>query len=257
MRVDTLGDQVVVGDLMKSVNFLRIDRETSTLTEVGRDYNAHWMTQVRFLTPDRAIGADNLGNVLVLAKTRDPNVAAGDDAREDGGGRCIVEVEAAIHVGEVINAVAPGGLSRVQDDVPCLVTNQHLLGGACGSIFLMGQLERHHYEVLRALQNNILAMTGGGCDASHGEWRQLARERRRRGKAVPAFIDGDVIGRFVEMAAEEQEAVVVGRFGGPLTRSTAAQRSANASSGLAPVQDVGLAPNAVLAIVESVLSAHT
>ncbi|KAJ6314556.1 hypothetical protein OIU78_018102 [Salix suchowensis] len=59
LYVQTRGDFIVVGDLMKSISLLIYKHEEGAIEERARDYNANWMSAVEILDDDIYLGAEN------------------------------------------------------------------------------------------------------------------------------------------------------------------------------------------------------
>ncbi|KAJ0084049.1 hypothetical protein Patl1_30303 [Pistacia atlantica] len=57
--VQTHGDFIVVGDLMKSISLLIYKHEEGAIEERAHDYNANWMSAVEILDDDIYLGAEN------------------------------------------------------------------------------------------------------------------------------------------------------------------------------------------------------
>jgi DNA damage-binding protein 1 len=56
LHLDSCGDFVIVGDLMKSISLLLYRPVEGTLDEISRDYLAKWMTSIAMLDADYYIG---------------------------------------------------------------------------------------------------------------------------------------------------------------------------------------------------------
>ncbi|CAB4306932.1 unnamed protein product [Prunus armeniaca] len=68
LYVQTRGDFIVVGDLMKSISLLIYKHEESSIEERARDYNANWMSAVEILDDDVYLGAENFFNLFSVRK---------------------------------------------------------------------------------------------------------------------------------------------------------------------------------------------
>ena len=66
------GDNVVVGDLMKSISLLMYKASTEgsapVLEEIARDHRSNWMTAVEALDYETFLGAENGFNLFTLRK---------------------------------------------------------------------------------------------------------------------------------------------------------------------------------------------
>ncbi|KAJ6301878.1 hypothetical protein OIU77_016063 [Salix suchowensis] len=68
LYVQTRGDFIVVGDLMKSISLLIYKHEEGAIEERARDYNANWMSAVEILDDDIYLGAENNFNLFTVRK---------------------------------------------------------------------------------------------------------------------------------------------------------------------------------------------
>ncbi|KAG5139673.1 hypothetical protein JHK84_033441 [Glycine max] len=68
LYVQTRGDFIVVGDLMKSISLLIYKHEEGAIEERARDYNANWMSAVEIVDDDIYLGAENSFNLFTVRK---------------------------------------------------------------------------------------------------------------------------------------------------------------------------------------------
>lgn len=105
--LDTVGELLVVGDMMKSVNVLSLDSATDSLVEEARDPASNWITEVKAITKDAYVCAEGGFNLFGLQR----NIGAlshEDKARLDIAGH--------FHVGDLVTTMVPGSLVRGMDD---------------------------------------------------------------------------------------------------------------------------------------------
>ncbi|CAN0325980.1 unnamed protein product, partial [Laminaria digitata] len=62
------GDFIVVGDLMRSVSLLVYKAVDGAIEEIARDYHANWMTAVEMLSDDVYIGGESDCNIFTLRR---------------------------------------------------------------------------------------------------------------------------------------------------------------------------------------------
>lgn len=207
-----LGFLVAVGDLMKSVSILAVDLATDRLTEVGRDHEPHWMTEVAFIDQSSVLGADNLGNLFVLS--RDP--ASERHFASSTIPRWSLQARAGMHLGETVNRIVPGGLFRTQDAGAMgglQLLHPMLLATTVGSLYQFGQLPAREGALLAILQENLRKIIAPIGHLDHGEWRTMISERKTLRSQLPGFLDGDLLSRFLELPDRMQRVAVEG--GGP------------------------------------------
>ena len=69
LMIDTRGDFILVGDLMRSVMLLRYNAAFSTLEEAASETGDNWMTAVALADDCTAIGAEHHGNLFLAIRT--------------------------------------------------------------------------------------------------------------------------------------------------------------------------------------------
>ncbi|KAK8606233.1 hypothetical protein V6N13_102987 [Hibiscus sabdariffa] len=104
LYVQTRGDFIVVGDLMKSISLLIYKPEEGAIEERARDYNANWMSAVEIFDDDVYLGAENNFNLLTVRKNSE---GATDEKRNR------LEVVGEYHLGEFVNRFHHGSLVYV------------------------------------------------------------------------------------------------------------------------------------------------
>ena len=201
VKLDTCGELIVVGDLMKSAFLLRLDESGERLVEMARDYEAHWMTEVRFIDHGQVLGADNLGNVFVMAPTPDKNPPGGQQG---------LRMRAAFHLGEIVNKIDAGTLARRMTGQVDLLQDPQLLGTTCGGVYQFGRLNVAHYKLLKAIERNVIAVASPVGGLSHTTWREMATDLRKPAPPVEHFVDGDAVLKFLELPEDLQKAVIFG-----------------------------------------------
>ena len=66
------GDNVLVGDLLRSVTLLQYKANETTLEEVARDYNSNYMRAVEIIgDEEHFLGADDSGNIFTVRRQSD------------------------------------------------------------------------------------------------------------------------------------------------------------------------------------------
>ena len=56
LYLQTRGDFIVAGDLMRSISLLTYKQVDGQIEEIARDFNANWMTAVDILDDDTFLG---------------------------------------------------------------------------------------------------------------------------------------------------------------------------------------------------------
>ncbi|KAL0300566.1 UNVERIFIED_CONTAM: DNA damage-binding protein 1 [Sesamum radiatum] len=196
LYVQTRGDFIVVGDLMKSISLLIYKHEEGAIEERARDYNANWMSAVEILDDDIYLGAENNFNLFTVRKNS-------EGATDEERGR--LEVVGEYHLGEFVNRFRHGSLvMRLPDsDVGQIPTV--IFGTVNGVIGVIASLPHEQYAFLEMLQTNLRKIIKGVGGLSHEQWRSFYNEK----KTVDAknFLDGDLIESFLDLSRNRMEEI--------------------------------------------------
>ncbi|KAI3937749.1 hypothetical protein MKW92_004607 [Papaver armeniacum] len=185
LYVQTRGDFIVVGDLMKSISLLIYKHEEGAIEERARDYNANWMTAVEILDDDIYLGAENNFNLFSVRKNSE-----GTTDEE----RARLESVGEYHLGESVNRFRHGSL------IPTVI-----FGTVNGVIGVIASLPQEHYLFLEKLQSNLVKVIKGVGGLNHEQWRSFNNEK----KTVDAknFLDGDLIESFLDLSRNRMEEI--------------------------------------------------
>jgi len=205
LYLQSRGDFILVGDLMKSVSLLQCTAASNVLTELARDFNANWMTAVSFLDDDTFLGAENWYNLFTARKNAD---ATTDEER----GR--LEVVGEYHLGEFVNRFRRGSLSMHVSESGASQLPMLLYGTVNGALGVVATLPEEDFAFFSKLQDKlrgteqrdgVIKAVGG---LSHAEWRSFHNDR----KTSPAFnfVDGDLVEAFLELSADRMREVADG-----------------------------------------------
>ncbi|CAJ2677173.1 DNA damage-binding protein 1 [Trifolium pratense] len=196
LYVQTRGDFIVVGDLMKSISLLIYKHEEGAIEERARDYSANWMSAVEILDDDIYLGAENSFNLFTVRKNSE---GATDEERSR------LEVAGEYHLGEFINRFRHGSLvMRLPDsDVGQIPTV--IFGTINGVIGVIASLPHEQYVFLEKLQSSLRKVIKGVGGLSHEQWRSFNNEK----KTVEArnFLDGDLIESFLDLNRNKMDEV--------------------------------------------------
>lgn len=196
LYVQSRGDFIVVGDLMKSISLLIYKHEEGAIEERARDYNANWMTAVEILDDDIYLGAENNFNLFTVRKNSD---AATDEERGK------LEVVGEYHLGEFVNLFRHGSLVMRLPDSESSQIPTVIFGTVNGVIGVIASLPQEQYQFLEKLQMNLVKVIKGVGGLSHEQWRSFSNER----KTVDAknFLDGDLIESFLDLSRNRMEEI--------------------------------------------------
>ncbi|KAH7289838.1 hypothetical protein KP509_30G020500 [Ceratopteris richardii] len=194
--VQSRGDFIVMGDLMKSISLLIYKPEEGAIEECARDYNANWMSAVEILDDDIYLGAENSFNLFTVRKNSD---AATDEERSK------LEVVGEYHLGEFVNRFRHGSLVMRLPDSETSQIPTVIFGTVNGVIGVIASLPQEQYMFLHKLQQNLVKVIKGVGGLSHEQWRSFSNER----KTVDAknFLDGDLIESFLDLSRSRMEEI--------------------------------------------------
>eukprot|EP01018_Ginkgo_biloba_P031082 Gb_27300 [translate_table: standard] len=196
LYVQSRGDFIVVGDLMKSISLLIYKHEEGAIEERARDYNANWMTAVEILDDDIYLGAENNFNLFTVRKNSD---AATDEER----GR--LEVVGEYHLGEFVNRFRHGSLVMRLPDSEASQIPTVIFGTVNGVIGVIASLPQDQYQFLEKLQLNLNKVIKGVGGLSHEQWRSFSSERKTTD--AKNFLDGDLIESFLDLNRNRMEEI--------------------------------------------------
>jgi len=199
LYIQSRGDFILVGDLMKSIALLQYSASTGELTELARDYNASWMTSVCFLDDDTMLGAENCFNLFVARKNSE---AATDEERQR------LDIVGEFHLGEFVNRFRRGGLAMQVSEGGAKPLPSLLFGTINGVLGLVVSLPETQHAFLAKVQTNMTKVIKGVGGLSHREYRSFCNERKTAEST--GFIDGDLVEAFLSLSDAEKSEVVNG-----------------------------------------------
>ncbi|KAG9145181.1 hypothetical protein Leryth_008967 [Lithospermum erythrorhizon] len=196
LYVQTRGDFIVVGDLMKSISLLIYKHEEGAIEERARDYNANWMSAVEILDDDIYLGAENNFNLFTVRKNSE---GATDEERSR------LEVVGEYHLGEFVNRFRHGSLvMRLPDsDVGQIPTV--IFGTINGVIGVIASIPHEQYVFLEKLQATLRKVIKGIGGLSHEQWRSFYNEKKTVDSK--SFLDGDLIESFLDLSRNRMEEI--------------------------------------------------
>ncbi|XP_031500678.1 DNA damage-binding protein 1 [Nymphaea colorata] len=196
LYVQTRGDFIIVGDLMKSISLLIYKHEEGAIEECARDYGANWMTAVEILDDDIYLGAENNFNIFTVRKNMD---AATDEERSR------LEVVGEYHLGEFVNRFRHGSLVMRMPDSDSGNIPTVIFATINGVIGVIASLPHDQYLFLEKLQMNLNKVIKGVGGLSHEQWRSFCNEKK---VSEPRnFLDGDLIESFLDLNRNRMEEI--------------------------------------------------
>ncbi|TMW57264.1 hypothetical protein Poli38472_003189 [Pythium oligandrum] len=236
LYMESRGDFIVVGDLMKSISLLNYKQLDGSMEEIAKDLNSNWMTSVGIIDDDTYIGSESDFNLFVVQRN---SGAASDEERSR------LETVGEYHLGEFVNrfrfgslvmqnnqstgsttstpALAAAATSSDMVDVhdndsampstsvassPSGIRNHSsmLFGTVSGMIGVVFSISKEEYQWLVRLQQAINKVIKGVGGFSHKEWRTF--ENRRTVNEARNFIDGDLIESLLDLPRDQVGKVI-------------------------------------------------
>ncbi|XP_076896669.1 DNA damage-binding protein 1-like [Bidens hawaiensis] len=196
LYVQTRGDFIVVGDLMKSISLLIYKHEEGAIEERARDYNANWMSAVEILDDDIYLGAENNFNLFTVRKNS-------EGATDEERGR--LEVVGEYHLGEFVNRFRHGSLVMRLPDSDIGQIPTVIFGTVNGVIGVIASLPQEQYLFMEKLQANLRKVIKGVGGLSHEQWRSFYNEKKTADSRN--FLDGDLIESFLDLKKNRMEEI--------------------------------------------------
>ncbi|KAI9993806.1 hypothetical protein PInf_016327 [Phytophthora infestans] len=223
LYMESRGDFIVVGDLMKSISLLSYKQLDGTIEEIAKDLNSNWMSAVGIVDDDTYIGSETDFNLFTVQRN---SGAASDEER----GR--LESVGEFHLGEFVNrfrygslvmqnssstsqtpsgvvSTGPTAMVDVGESAPAapVVQNQSMLfGTVSGMIGVILPISKDQYSFLLRVQQALTHVVKGVGGFSHKDWRTF--ENRRSVSEARNFIDGDLVESFLDLPKPQMTKVV-------------------------------------------------
>lgn len=218
LYIESRGDFIVVGDLMKSISLLSYKQLDGSIEEIAKDLNSNWMTALGIVDDDTYIGSETDFNLFAVQRN---SGAVSDEER----GR--LETVGEYHLGEFVNRFRYGSL--VMQNATALPTTSSsssdmvdigqqqalsaplrhesmLFGTVSGMIGVILPLSKDQFTFLTRVQSALTKVIKGVGGFSHKEWRTF--ENRRSISEAKNFVDGDLIESFLDLPKPQMAKVV-------------------------------------------------
>jgi len=196
LYVQSRGDFIVVGDLMKSISLLVYKPEEGAIELLACDFNTNWMTAVHFLDDDTYLGAENSFNLFSVKRNSD---SASEDLRQK------LEPVGQFHLGEFVNRFRKGSLVMQLPESGSSAMKTLIFGTVNGVIGIVASLAPEKYKMLHKLEQCLNQVIKGVGGLSHQKWRSFYNERKV--EEASGFIDGDLIESYLDLRKERMDQV--------------------------------------------------
>uniref|UniRef100_A0A0K0DAZ2 DNA damage-binding protein 1 n=1 Tax=Angiostrongylus cantonensis TaxID=6313 RepID=A0A0K0DAZ2_ANGCA len=161
------GDQVLVGDLMRSITILNYKAVESIFEEVAKDYRGMWMSAVEFIDAETALGAEAGHNLFTCEIDRGTDNA--DEKRRLEAGM--------FYLGEMVNVFQRGSLVSSHVDNPLPIEKPILFGTVDGTIGLIVQLPEKYFKFFSDVEKGVARETDNCMRIDHAVYRQFTSEK--------------------------------------------------------------------------------
>ncbi|RQM27715.1 hypothetical protein B5M09_002429 [Aphanomyces astaci] len=196
LYMESRGDFIAIGDLMKSISLLQYKALDGSLEEVAKDLNSNWMAAVDILDDDHFIGSETDFNLFCVERQ---SGATTDEERSRLD--CVSEY----HVGEFVNRFRHGSLV-MQEQGQATTRTPLLFGTVSGMIGCILPLDNAQYGFLRRVESALNQVIKGVGGLLHKEWRMY--ESKRTVNEARGFVDGDLIEGFLDLTKPHQQKAV-------------------------------------------------
>ncbi|CAE7680552.1 DBB1 [Symbiodinium sp. CCMP2592] len=195
------GNDILVGDIMRSVSLLRFNESQEPSFEVlAYDQLSAWSTAVDMLSETHFLCADDCGNLMSLVPG-EVTKAQPDQATSEVK---ILERMGRLHTGEFVNRFRKGSLGlKVSTQQKTTSTIWASVSGAFGLVIPL-PCDKSFTRLL-ILQDSMAKRLQSPF--SHGDWRDVRLDLQGETAAHEGFVDGDLVERFLEIPQDEQEVV--------------------------------------------------
>lgn len=198
LTIQTRGDFILVGDLMKSMTVYVYKPVDGVLEEIARDYNAQWLTATEILDDDTFIASENNYNFFTAKKNAD---AATEEERRK------LLIVGQFHLGDFVNRFRHGSIvMKMSDTEVPVVSNSLVYGTVSGAVGIIGQITAERFAFFTRLQTAMTQVVKGVGGFTHEFWRSFNTERKR--ETAKGFIDGDLIETFLDLSKSKMLEVV-------------------------------------------------
>ncbi|CAO0790870.1 unnamed protein product [Mucor circinelloides] len=197
LSLDTRGDKVLVGDLMRSMSVLKMtSQDPLKLDVLAVDSKPAWMTAVKFINDYTYIGADDRNNIFTLMLNENDSA---------GGNISKLQLRGGFHVGSLINCFRPDILVDVlstgakdHDALTKSIEHSFTFATVHGSIGTVKTISPKAFELFSILQKNILAESTSIGNLKYSSWRNYKPKLQQiqHHSDITTYLDGDLLKKF-------------------------------------------------------------
>ncbi|KAG2392717.1 hypothetical protein C9374_011442 [Naegleria lovaniensis] len=220
LDIDSHGDFILVGDMMKSVQLFRYEKPedqnvSGSISLICKDYHYSWLSTAAMFNEREFVATDNRGNIFTLQKNEEaseeerkqlPRVGKfylADHINKFQHGFIGMRMSSELSLPGLNNPL-PSSAEPLSQANPPIKTI--LFGTISGGIGVLAQLPQDTYLFIHKLQQAMANVVIGLANISRDTYRAFRSERTR--EPSTNFIDGDFIESFLEFDQETQQKVV-------------------------------------------------
>ncbi|CAB3410078.1 unnamed protein product [Caenorhabditis bovis] len=192
ISIKTMGDQILVADIMRSVSLLTYRSMEGSFEEVAKDWNNMWTSACELITAERILGADNNHNLFTCDSRK---------FKEVQDTRLFLEPTGYFYLGELVTVMIKCSLVQPPLDSIVEYSQPIMIGTVEGAIGLIVQFDDSWKTFLENLQKVIADWTRNCLQIDHSTYRQYAAPKRV--EPAEGFIDGDLIESILDISRNE------------------------------------------------------
>ncbi|ORX70399.1 hypothetical protein BCR32DRAFT_297364 [Anaeromyces robustus] len=203
INICTKGNQIVVGDFMKSITLYEYDEVANEIKEIASDISTRFTNSVCFVDDETYIGSDSNLNIFLLKRNK--NIQGKMDEKQ-------LSLIGEYHLGSNINQIKKAKLVTDRTESNVITTNELVFITTDGSIGIIAQLKEDIFNILKSFEENILKIINNVGEFPYYKWRSSSLSSDESNSM--GFIDGDVIETFLELDRESMQKIANGENGG-------------------------------------------
>jgi len=200
VALQTRGDFIIVGDVMKSLTLFVYKSAESQLEKIAEDLNPIFVQEIAFVDDEHFLVCDAHYNLVTLTKNT-------ESMQEEDRRR--LAINGFFHLGDQVNVVSSGSLvmrTMANDNEYSKMPPTLLFGTVNGMIGILACLPEKAYIFFQDLQQAMTQVVKGVGGLSHGNFREYFYKKKR--ELARNFLDGDLIESFLDLRENEKEDVV-------------------------------------------------
>jgi DNA damage-binding protein 1 len=191
----SMGDFVLVGDLMRSFSLLSYKEDQLEQISLDTNLSPSYMTAVEMLDHDTYLGSDSQ-HIFTCQKNNDATCEADAPYMVQTARFCI---------GDTVNVFRQGSLVMSHGTGQLLSGPTILYGTINGSIGILGQVSADMFNKLKPVETSLRNVIKSVGNIDYETYRSFSNEHRS--KPAAGFVDGDLLERFLDLPRDKMESV--------------------------------------------------